>query len=235
MTEKLTTILKGVSQLNSEASWQRLFMFPSRCLVCPKRGGRRQNLCNLVNEAVHQETDNQTSNSININITKKHSKADYLQTLANRVSSKLEGDLRGAVRIASSSTAIAPENPDTLKKLKDKHPPPHPSSGIPPLRVNGSINDLDITPSVVRKAIFAFPAGSAGGPDVLRPQYLKDIMRNTKDELLNWTECTLCKFLHPSCAAHHVYAVVCRIEFAQCTLSPIKLCIALYPSSLIYV
>ena len=40
VAEKLTTILKDVSEQNNEVSWQRLFMFPSRCLTCPKRGGR---------------------------------------------------------------------------------------------------------------------------------------------------------------------------------------------------
>ena len=149
--------------------------------VPKERRPYRQNLCNLVNEAVHRETDNQTNTG---NSLKKRTTVDPLQTLANRVSSKLEeGDFHGAIRIASSSTKIAPENLDTLEKLKEKHPSPHPSSDIPSLRANDSINELDITPSVVRKAVFAFPAGSAGGPDGLRPQHLKDIMRSTKDDL----------------------------------------------------
>jgi hypothetical protein len=36
---------------------------------------------------------------------------------------------------------------------------------------------------MVRKAVFSFPAGSAGGPDGLRPQHLKDILGSCRDDL----------------------------------------------------
>jgi hypothetical protein len=35
---------------------------------------------------------------------------------------------------------------------------------------------LEVTSSVVTRAIYSFPAGSAGGPDGLRPQHFKDII-----------------------------------------------------------
>ena len=35
---------------------------------------------------------------------------------------------------------------------------------------------MEVAESDVRKAIMSFPAGSAGGPDGLRPQHLKELM-----------------------------------------------------------
>jgi len=53
-----------------------------------------------------------------------------------------------------------------------------PSPISPPLRV---------TPAAVRAAVSSFPNGSAGGPDGLRPQHLKDLLVNStnKDPLLS--------------------------------------------------
>ena len=48
-TSKLTAILRDISGDNSVVTWERLFLFPRRCLSCPKRSRRRWNLSNLVN------------------------------------------------------------------------------------------------------------------------------------------------------------------------------------------
>ena len=175
-TSKLTAILRDISGDNSAVAWERLFLFPRRCLSCPKRNGRRWNLANLVNQAIDEEKEEKTIHAYG------QKRTDPLKSLAARVSSKLEeGDFRGAVRLASSSTSIAPENSHTLQKLRVKHPPAHPSTTIPPVRTPAPEVALDISPSIVHKAIYSFPAGSAGGPDGLRPQHLKDIISSTRD------------------------------------------------------
>jgi hypothetical protein len=98
------------------------------------------------------------------------------------VAAKLEeGDFRGAVRLASSSESFAPEDEHTLQILREKHPPAHSESALPPFLHHE--DTITIVSSVVRKAIYSFPAGSAGGPDGLRPQHLKDILLNAADEL----------------------------------------------------
>ena len=92
-----------------------------------------------------------------------------------RVTSKLEeGDFRGAVRIACSEDYLAPFNSDTLSALQAKHPAPHPDSTIPaPSQANPVQVDLQDVASTIR----SFPSGSAGGPDRLRPQNLKDMLK----------------------------------------------------------
>ena len=110
---------------------------------------------------------------------------DPEKSLADRVSSKLEeGDFREAVRLASSpSTTLVADNPENLQKLKGKHPDSHPDTDIPPFQLATTDFHLSITPFMVRKAVFSFPAGSAGGPDGLRPQHLKDILGSCRDDL----------------------------------------------------
>ena len=99
-----------------------------------------------------------------------------LKNLVARVAAKLEeGDFKGAVRVASSDVSFAPTNSTTLDLLRDKHPPPRqPYSSIPP-QDNNSIG-MEVTSSDVNDAIRSFPPGSAGGPDGLRPQHLKDLL-----------------------------------------------------------
>jgi len=60
-----------------------------------------------------------------------------------------------------------------MAALKSQHPSPHPDTWFPP-----PMQDPISTPvseEVVAKAILSFPNGSAGGPDGLRPQHLKDL------------------------------------------------------------
>ena len=106
---------------------------------------------------------------------------DVLRLLGKRVTSKLEeGDFRGAVRLASSDDRLAPFTQPTFEALQAKHPPPHPDTIIP--QPPSSQSSLQIEPSAVTHAIRSFPAGSAGGPDLLRPQHLKDLLQVAGDE-----------------------------------------------------
>jgi len=97
---------------------------------------------------------------------------------AARISQKL---VRGAIRLAASDDAMAPHDEKTLEALRLKHPPlrvvpsdaaplntPHPISLPPP-------QPLKVKNSDIIDAIKSFPAGSAGGIDVMRPQHLKDL------------------------------------------------------------
>ena len=43
-------------------------------------------------------------------------------------------------------------------------------------------NPLQVSTSAIKKAIQSFPNGSAGGPDGLRPQHLKDLLVGAPDD-----------------------------------------------------
>ena len=106
-----------------------------------------------------------------------------MSQLAHRVTTKIEeGDFRGAIRLASSDDMLADFSQDTFNALQAKHPPPHPDSDItPPNLPEGlEISELDII-----HAIRSFPCGSAGGPDKLRPQHLKDLLQLLGNESEN--------------------------------------------------
>ena len=91
------------------------------------------------------------------------------------MSSKIEeGDLRGAIRLASSNSTIASPGEVTFCALEDKHPPsPADYSPPPPPVVSLPIS---VSQAEIARAVKSFPLGSSAGPDGLRPQHLKDIL-----------------------------------------------------------
>ena len=176
---KLATILDVVVQKNDHASWDRLFRFSSRCLRAPRRGC---SLATVVNKQLEVETDLQPAN---ISSVRPSTKPDPIRSLAARVSAKLEeGDLKGAVRLASSDDTLAPINESTFTALQEKHPLPHPDSVIPSIQAeNEPPHALStVTEEEIIHAIRSFPNCSAGGPDGLRPQHLKDMVGSPADD-----------------------------------------------------
>ena len=98
--------------------------------------------------------------------------------LSQRVSRKIEaGDIRGAIRLASGNDVLA-DFDETFSALQAKHPsnPIDSSIPLPPSSADPSIR---ISNDAVRAAIDSFPNGSAGGPDKLQPQHLKDMLPNS--------------------------------------------------------
>ena len=138
----------------------------------PNRGGHRRSLATYVNRAIEQENDS-TANG--------RSSCGSYASLANRVSAKLEeGDFRGAVRLVCSTEPVCRADETSLKLLQEKHPPSHPDSSFPSSET--PFEPPVMSSSSVIKAVFSFPAGSAGGPDGLRPQHLKDLVSYSLSE-----------------------------------------------------
>ena len=176
---KLATILEAIVSKNDHASWDRLFRFSSRCLRAPKRGGRRCSLATVVNRQLEEETDSPESMVRPCTRQRQASSRDPIESLAARISVKLEeGDFGGAVRLASSDDTLAAMNDSTFTALQDKHPSPHPDSHIPPLQLDLQSQSISISvmEEDIIKAVRSFPNGSAGGPDGLKPQHLKDMI-----------------------------------------------------------
>ena len=166
---KLATILDQIVLNNNTASWDRLFSFAPRCLRVPRRGGHRRSLASHVNAMLREESDPPDS----IPEERSHRQhrgqdpQDPPQNLAARVAAKLEeGDIKGAIRLASSEDTIAGPNPGTLSALKEKHPPPKssPGSSRDPSPVVSIAPPIQVSSEEVAKAICSFPCGSAGGP-----------------------------------------------------------------------
>ena len=171
---KFAAILGAVVDRNDHTSWTRLLRFSSRCLRHPERGGGRQSLATAVNRQIIEVVD--PPPTVSPNPVMKRPRSDDLDAqLAARVSAKLkEGDFKGAVRLDSSEDTLAPLNEATLEALKKKHPPPPLDSIIP--SAYQTSQHLTISGEDVTQAILSFPKSSAGGPDGLRPQHLKDML-----------------------------------------------------------
>ena len=86
-----------------------------------------------------------------------------------------EGDYRGAVRLTCSEDSIEILDEETVAALQLKHPPPHPETCIPP-EPNSFTLDPPLLEEEIARAIRSFPNGSAGGPDGLCSQHLKDLI-----------------------------------------------------------
>jgi len=84
------------------------------------------------------------------------------------------------MRILYSDDKLASVNITTLNELSCLHPyapldrRPAPSTVVMPLQV--------FTVATKKKAIHSCPNGSAGGPDCLRPQHLKDLLLDAPDD-----------------------------------------------------
>ena len=129
-------------------------------------------MASTLNKLINEEADpnlicSRSSRKLNRNI---------VESLAVRVAEKLEeGDCIGAIRIASSDDCMAEVNDVTVSRLRQIHPSHHPDSIIPPLCSKETFTSIEVSKDEVLKAIRSFPNGSAGGPDNLRPQHLKDM------------------------------------------------------------
>ena len=99
--------------------------------------------------------------------------------LSHRMSKKIEvGDIRGAIRLASANDILADFDEETFSALQAQHPLPPQDSVIPPLPSSDDVS-VQIPKKAVRAAIDSFPNGSAGGPDKLQPQHLKDMLSSS--------------------------------------------------------
>ena len=157
------------------SAWFDLLNFGNLVLQAPARTGRSHNLCSLIKKRIASIGTGASAVQDERSVLKKSSGKS--NSRENAVRAKLEeGNVSAAVRILCSEESLAENNLDTLNKLKDKHPSASSSASPVPLPDSVFTPALQVTEHEVLKAIRSFPAGSAGGPDGLRPQHLLEIV-----------------------------------------------------------
>lgn len=178
----LTTVIGRIlREPCSLTQWRQLFAFGALTLAKPTRGGRRHNMTTKVKQR-SSDFLARTSNDIDWLFSDKGESKDRRkggnqagQTMAAAVASKLEdGNIRAAARILSSDDKPIPINEATWEELKTKHPPPPQSQE--PVPEPPDATPLQMTEENVMRCIRNFPAGSAGGPDGLRPQHILELV-----------------------------------------------------------
>ena len=178
--DKLSTILDRIITDPDDPALC-LLRFSHACLAVPGGRGGKRHLSSLAAK-VNKALDAYLSTTYDLPQQTQQFKLQRKSTTNNmtaRISEKLEdGDVRGAIRLASSDDTIAPHDEGTLAALRLKHPPRRIISGDGSLFISNE-NNIHLPLSVVERdivdSIKSFPAGSAGGIDGLRPQHLKDL------------------------------------------------------------
>ena len=172
LTKRINAINANPSVLDN---WRKLFTFSRECLAISKK-----NKINNLTEHIKQLIVSSTGSLIPEKAqwcSEKRSKSDSKHTLAKQIERKInDGDVKGAVRLASSNDSLASNDVETLQSLREKHPL---STSIS----TGSLNDLflDVPPQMIVsnintiQAIRSFSPGSSGGLSGLRPQHLKEL------------------------------------------------------------
>ena len=182
----LSSVLRKVV-LNPDKSTLRqdLFNWGYTVLRTPKRGGKRHNLTATIKQRISSFAASQTDRS-DLNSHTERRQANPKSSISQAVSAKLEdGNVRAAVRILMSHDSPAAPSQDSFKAMLEKHPPA--SSNLSDLPAPDPQQCLSVTEAEVRQAILSFPTGSAGGPDGMRPQQIRDLImsREAGSDLLS--------------------------------------------------
>ena len=179
--DALNDLINDVIRSNTPTAWSKLLCFAYHGLQKPKKEKPTPNSPSLVTKLKNQISVFMNSNfppdrfpfePRNRNARPKPKE----EVLKNRVNAKFaENDLRGAIRELSSDDALAPDNSETVDKLKERHPAAPAEITLPPAPENDDAH-IPVSVESVKTAILSFPAGSAGGPDGLKPGHLKNMI-----------------------------------------------------------
>lgn len=169
-------ILKKTVAENTEQAWEHLLTFPFRILHISS-----DNPSNNVNLTTKIK---QNCNNPDLFLPQQISTSKLTpKSLTQYVESKIsDGDIKGAARILFSDDAVAPNSPDTLSALQEKHPPSAADLALPD-PPEDTDEALQATPEQVYRAVMSFRSGSAGGLDGLSPQHLKDLLSSANTDV----------------------------------------------------
>ena len=171
---QLTAVIKKIiAQPNDPAVWSRLLNYGKQLLLAPPISGRKHNITNVLRKRTMETIAITAPNRAQRPRSTTH--RDDNSVLATAVRSKLEdGNIRAAVRIICSDEKPAVNSDATLKALHSHHPPAAVDRAAMP--DPATYNAVRVTKLDVCAAIRSFPAGSAAGPNGIRPQHLLDLV-----------------------------------------------------------
>ena len=186
----ISDLIKSILQQPENIDgWADLLTFGSFILLKPRRGGNKRNLTKITQQRIlawqsgqrkHDQEWEQRSQKV-------VKESELSRHLANAVTSKLEeGNFKAAIRFICSDDRPATDSPETVAALRAKHPTSAPDRRVPCSPDSARFDAIQISNKDIVDAVRSFPAGSAGGPDGITPQHLKDLLAAaTDDQLLN--------------------------------------------------
>src|SRR6218665_1262542 len=148
-------------------------------LKATKQSGRRRNMANVVKKRndnrEFQKTDSRKEQDEEYE-GKSSSARDLFLAAVN---AKLEdGNIRAATRILCSQDHPVKATLDTFAAMQEKHPSGKWASKLIDLPCVAHTAPYQASEKEVADSVRSFPAGSAAGPDGLRPQHLPDLLNN---------------------------------------------------------
>ena len=151
---------------------------PAHCLKATDRGGEKHriNLTSSVNSAIRSFSD---TAEIPEQPKKKAKPKKETESLRRRVQEKIDdGNIRGAIRIASRNDTMPEITPEIVNEMEEKHPRHKFAYDV---QGNKEQECITTVGSTVHSCINSFPNGSAGRPDKLGPQIIKDMIVMCKE------------------------------------------------------
>ena len=125
VADALQRLIREALDRGSDIAWGRLLSFSYWGLGCPGESGRvRQvSLLTLVRQQVVRFMEGTDLPAVKVTTRRRDGVRGGDETLKRRVAAKFaEGDVSGAVRELASAEGLAPQDADTLRALKEKHP-----------------------------------------------------------------------------------------------------------------
>lgn len=176
VAQNLSTRLNAVISENSQRSWEHLLLFSFQVLHAPNT--KKSLTSTLKNNCQSILCPTIINTEANISQQSNTPKLCFMNhSFSQKVESKVsDGDLKGATQLLFSSDVIAPDSPETLSALIEKHPVAS-SPSIP--QPTTDADPLQVTEKDVKHALMSFKNGSAGGLDGLTAQHLKDLVFGT--------------------------------------------------------
>jgi hypothetical protein len=171
---QLKTVLNNITNDPTDLrAWSNLLNFGNTMLLAPPRGGKKHNLTSLLK--ARSITDDMLDVTARLHV-KRNTKSEF-DLMVAAVKSKIEdGNIKSALRLLSSEDKRATDDDSTIAALQAIHPSAASDKMLlPPPR---DFIALQVSEADLIAAVRSFPAGSAGGPDGIRPQHILDLINN---------------------------------------------------------
>lgn len=179
-SQALEGILNSInSNPRNVENWHRLLRFASTVLAQPPRAGRRRNMASVIKKRIENQDlmkDEEPEADVEFGSRKRvNARELFLAAVNAKVE---EGNIRAASRILCSQESPVVATFESLAAIQEKHPPNNWVDEMADLPEASPSAPFQVSVREVGAAIRSFPAGSAGGPDGLRPQHLLDLINN---------------------------------------------------------
>jgi hypothetical protein len=153
-----------------------LLNFAGTVFAKPSHTNQNNSLSSVIKKRANDYLTNPIRESSSLH-RQHHHRTSADDQLSRTITSKInDGNISAALRLLLSDDTVAEKNEETFIKLQERHPSAAADRRSTSEPTQSADSYLQVTNQEVQAAIKRFPAGSAGGPDGLRPQHISDLI-----------------------------------------------------------